>query len=73
MSAGGTFVQLLRAGKWRRYAVRSCLDPGEDGLRAMTHILIEDSDDQPSWLSLSLLSPSLSMGSRGVTPLLTSD
>ena len=48
MSAGGTFAQLLRAGKRHGNAVRSYLDLGEDERRATTDILIEDSDGEPS-------------------------
>ena len=57
MSAGGTFAQLLRAGQWRGYAVKFYPDPGEAGRRAMTDILIEGSEAEPSLLSSSSRPP----------------
>ena len=48
MSSGGTYAQLLRVCQWRGNAVRFYLDLGEDERRAMTDILIEGSEDEPS-------------------------
>ena len=47
MSAGGIFVQLLRAGELRGNAVRFYRDLSEGGRRSVADILIEDLDDEP--------------------------
>ena len=48
MPGGGSDAQLLRAGQWRGHAVRLYFDIGEDERRALTDILVEDSEDKPS-------------------------
>ena len=68
MSAGRTFPQLLRAGQWRGDAAHFFLDLDEGERRATAAILMEGSEEEPISTTVSFFL----LGSRGLTPLLTS-